>query len=284
MCLPVSSSGEKEPCESDESSHPCYPCPWLRADEGSAGGGTSARLCPSSLDGTPSRLSWPNDFCGADSHASSDFASVHCRSYSSYPRKRTPGTPKACSSGPFDFEGSHRGGGGGSIGGGATRAASPSPGSSSSRSPRQSHTGQFHTKSTSYTLEVCSDKPIEECNAKQSRSCPILPPRTPRPSDVKKDTDTAAVAMTTAVVAAAVAAVAAAAPDTTELADSASKSSSEQQDQQPSSLSASEAFSVSSPHADASESSWNPPTDLSGLSIEEVSRSLHFIEIGRAHV
>lgn len=124
---------------------------------------------------------------------------------------------------------------------------------------------------------MCGDKPIEECDAKQSRSCPILPPRTPRPSEAKKDMDTAAVAMATVVVAAAVAAV----PDTTELADSATKSSFEQQ-LQPSSPSssattASASASVTDPHTDPSESSWNPPTDLSGLSIEEVSRSLHFI-------
>lgn len=265
-------------CDSDESGQPCYPCPWRRAGEGSTGGGAAgARLCPSPLDATASRLSWPNDFCGADSHASSDFASVHCRSYSSYPRKRTPGTPKACSYGPYHLEGGHGGGGG------AGRAASPSPGCSSSRSPRTALAGQFHTKSTSYTLEVCSDKPIEERDAQQSRSCPILPPRTPRPGDGKKDTDTAAVAMTTAVVAAAVAAVATAAVgDATELADCASTSALEQDQPPPppdnsASASASEVFSISSPPSDASGSPWNPPTDLSGLSIEEVSRSLHFI-------
>ncbi|XP_076146800.1 GRB2-associated and regulator of MAPK protein 1 isoform X1 [Alosa pseudoharengus] len=261
-------SGEKEACDSDEPSQPCYPCPWLRAGgEGSAGSSTSARLCPSPLDGTPSRLSWPNDFSGADS---GDFASIHCRSYSSYPRKRTPGTPKASTSDPFDFEGTHRGGGGDGAGRGIA---------SSSKSPLQSHPGQFHTKSTSYTLEVSRDKPIEECDAKQSQSCPILPPRTPKPSDAGKDTDTAAVAMTTAVVAAAVAA-AAVVPDTTELVDSASKSSFEQQPQQQQeqqSATAPEVFTISYPHTDTSGSTWNPPIDLSGLSIEEVSRSLYFI-------
>ncbi|XP_012670617.1 GRB2-associated and regulator of MAPK protein 1 isoform X2 [Clupea harengus] len=245
-------SGEKEVCDSDEQSQPCYPCHWLRAGEGSVGG-TSTCLCPSPLDGTPSRLSWPNDFCGADSRASGDFASIHCRSYSSYPRKRTPGTPKACTSGLFDFEGSHRGGG-----------------VASSKSSLQSHMGQFHTKSTSYTLEVCRDKPIEECDAKQSQSCPILPPRTPKPSDARKDTD-----MATAM-------VAAAESDATELVDSAAKSSFEQQQQQQqqeeqTTTTATEVFAISHSHTDMLESSWKPPTNLSGLSIEEVSHSLHFI-------
>ncbi|KAL2085632.1 hypothetical protein ACEWY4_018952 [Coilia grayii] len=261
-------SGEKETSDADDSAQICYPCPWLRAGESPSSGGTGTRLCPAALDGTPSRLSWPNDFCSADPHASADFASVHCRSYSSYPRKRTPSTPKACSSsssGPLDFEGSHRAGGGGTGGGGGGGEAS------STRSPLLSHVGQFPSKSTSYTLELSRDKPIEQCDAKQSQSCPSLPPRTPKPSDARKDTDTAAIITTT---------TAAAASDVTELVDSAAKSSPEQQQQQqqqPSTATA-EIFTISYPHTDTSgSSSWRPPTNLSGLSIEEVSRSLHFI-------
>ncbi|MCJ8731762.1 hypothetical protein PDJAM_G00203160 [Pangasius djambal] len=214
--------GESESSkEMEEQNHVCYPCNWIRTDNNKS---TKPLPCLSpSTDTALSRLSWPNDFCGPDFHKTEDFSSVHCRSYSSYPRKRTPGTPKTCSSGLFDFD---RGG----TSTAATKAQQPA---------------QFCTKSTSYTLEMYRDKPIEECDTKQSRSCPILPPRTPKPSDAKKDKECASANVAGA--------------DTTQ----------HQVDR------VNQGTALSCPSTTGPQ--WQPPNNLSGLSIEEVSKSLRFI-------
>lgn len=202
----------------------CYPCNWIRADANKSTKPSVPPPCPRSpsTDTALSRLSWPNDFCGPDFHKTEDFSSVHCRSYSSYPRKRTPGTPKTCSSGLFDFD---RGG----RSGAAAQAQQPA---------------QFCTKSISYTLEMYRDKPIEKCDTKQSRSCPILPPRTPKPSDEKKDKED--VANVTSV-------------NTTHQVDRVNQGTA----------------APSCPPATGQQ--WQPPSNLSGLCVEEVSKSLRFI-------
>ncbi|XP_062850065.1 GRB2-associated and regulator of MAPK protein 1 [Trichomycterus rosablanca] len=208
--------------ETEEQNNTC--CNWSQQD-GTQGTRHASCLSPSA-DTALSRLSWPNDFCGADFHKSEDFSSAHCRSYSSYPRKRTPGTPKTCSSGFFDLD----------QGENSKR---------STTSTKAQRPAQFCTKSTSYSLETYSDKPIEECNTKQSRSCPILPPRTPKSSDAKKDRACASAKVTSI--------------DTTQL-----QGERETQGSTP-----------SCPAATGLQ--WQPPSNLSSLSIEEVSKSLHFI-------
>lgn len=216
--------GESESSkEADDQNHVCYPCNWIRPD---AKESTKVHPCLSpSMDAALSRLSWPNNFCGAELHKAEDFASVHCRSYSSYPRKRTPGTPKVCSSGLFDFQKGER-----------------SEGSAAATKAKQS--AQFCTKSTSYTLEMYRDKPIEECNTKQSQSCPILPPRTPKSSDAKKDRESSLTTVNSV--------------DTTELQVASCLPETPQEEA-------------------ATELYWQPPNNLAGLSIEEVSKSLRFI-------
>ncbi|XP_017328435.1 GRB2-associated and regulator of MAPK protein 1 [Ictalurus punctatus] len=213
--------GESESSkEMEEQNHACYPCNWIRTD---ANKSPKPPPCLSpSTDTALTRLSWPNDFCGPDFHKTEDFSSVHCRSYSSYPRKRTLGTPKTCSSGLFDFD---RGG-------------------RSTTSTKTEQPAQVCTKSSSYTLDIYRDKPIEECNTKQSRSCPILPPRTPKPSDAKKDKECASADV--------------AGVDTTHQVDRVNQGP-----------------APSCPSA--AELQWQPPNNLSGLSIEEVSKSLRFI-------
>ncbi|KTG39868.1 hypothetical protein cypCar_00018200 [Cyprinus carpio] len=225
--------GEGEsPSESDDQNHACYPCNWIRPD---ASEGSKLLPCLNpSVDASFSRLSWPNDFCGADSYKGEDFPSVHCRSYSSYPRKRTPGTPKACPTGLLDF----------------SRRANGEGGAAASKAQQVS---QSCTKSTSYTMEMCRDKSTEECNTKPNQSCPILPPRTPKCNDTKKDSDPAATATADA--------------DALELE---SKSCSLDRPHH----NTTDVFSISYPVATAS---WQPPSNLSGISIEEVSKSLRFI-------
>lgn len=229
--------GEGEPPspnESDDQNHACYPCNWIRPD---ASEGSKPLPCLSpSIDASFSRLSWPNDFCGADSYKGEDFPSVHCRSYSSYPRKRTPGTPKSCPTGLFDFD-----------------RRENFKGSSATSKFKKGPT-QSCTKSTSYTMEIYRDKSAKECNTKQSQSCPILPPRTSKSNDTKKDPE----------------------PTTTTSANvDALELESKSCSLEGSHQSPTDVFSNSCPVA--TDSQWQPPNSLSGLSIEEVSKSLRFI-------
>lgn len=111
-------------------------------------------------DGMSSRLSWPNNFSGGESHSMDEFQPAGCRSYYSYPRKRSPGTPKSCTSSLVDFDGrelAH---------------------CNNDLKSQKTSLNQFCTKSSSYNSEMYRDKPIEESDTKQSLSCPILPPRT----------------------------------------------------------------------------------------------------------
>lgn len=135
----------------------CNPCNWSSSNTGS----------PPSEGLMSSRLSWPNNFSRGDSPGMEEFLPASCRSYYSYPRKRSPSTPRACTSSLVDFDGGEL--------------------------PRHRHRDSlnpFCTKSCSYNSEMHRDNtPIEESNSKQSVSCPILPPRTPKLSAVKQRAD-----------------------------------------------------------------------------------------------
>lgn len=231
--------------EADEQNHVCYPCNWVKGNEECL---TASHLSPPH-DGVlscPSRLSWPNYFCGGDSQSMEEFLPIPCRSYYSYPRKRPSGTPKSpCTSSLFDFDRKEQKGG----------SAIPL------KSHKASYTNRFCPKSSSYTLEMYRDNMIDECNTKQSLSCPILPPRTPKSNETSKGTD----------------AVKGTEQNTLKCLVS------QQHDQ----VTTTDIFSISypplpppslsSPSAPAPGGPWQPPTNLSGLSIEEVSKSLRFI-------
>lgn len=168
-----------------------------------------------------------------------DFLPAKCQSYYSYPRKRSPGTPKNCISSLVDFDDREH-----------------AHGSNDFRLQKASM-NQFCTKSSSYTLEMYRDKPIEECNTKQSLSCPILPPRTPKSNSVKRGTDLL-------------------------LASCDRKQEIPQHLLSQHEQGTKEIFSISYPQSPNCPSFppsilWQPPSNLAGLSIEEVSRSLRFI-------
>lgn len=169
-----------------------------------------------------------------------EFLPSTCRSYYSYPRKRSPTTPKTCTSSLVDFDGRELAGG------------------SKDFTLQKTSLNQFCTKSSSYNSEMYRDEPIEKSNAKQSLSCPILPPRTPKSSAVKKCTDL----------------VSESPCSTTQEASNSSPAQHEQ--------GTAEIFSISNTLTPSCPSSspdapWQPPSSLAGLSIEEVSRSLKFI-------
>lgn len=159
-----------------------------------------------------------------------EFLPASCRSYYSYPRKRSLSTPKTCTSSLVDFDGRDH-----------------AHSSKDFRSQKAS-LNQFCTKSSSYNSEMYRDKPIEESNTKQSLSCPILPPRTPKSNATKTDLLSGSVCD--------------------------SEQDTEQGTKEISSISISLTPDCPSLSPTAQ---WQPPSTLAGLSIEEVSKSLRFI-------
>lgn len=228
-------STEQEPPEPADQSQVCYPCNWAKSKSHSLEPPAStlpALLSPLPSDGMTSRLSWPNNFTREDSQGMEEFLPSSCRSYYSYPRKRSQ---KSCTSSLVDFEGRDKSQAGASAG------------------LQTVSLNQFCIKSSSYNSEMHRDKSIEESNAKQSLSCPILPPRTPKPNATKTSTETMELAC-----------------DKTE---------------GPSDISNEEGTTegagnnLGSPNCPPflATTDWQPPSSLAGLSIEEVSKSLKFI-------
>lgn len=229
--------GEAEACEREEQSSACYSCDWVKASTNLKSQTTS----PGSTTRKSSRLSWPNDFCGGDSQGLEEFLPIHCRSYYSYPRKRPPGTLKTYTSSLYDFEGRE-----------------PTNESAVNFKSCKSYMSEFCTKSSSYTLEMYRDKSFEELNTKQSLSCPVLPPRTIKSDEGSKRTDLVATAV----------------QGTKQ--ETLYPHSAQRDDCTTDVFSILFPFSAHNPLT-ASGELWQPPHNLSGLSIEEVSRSLRFI-------
>ncbi|KAM9839178.1 GRB2-associated and regulator of MAPK protein 1 [Aulostomus maculatus] len=227
----ISGACEQETADPKEPGSVCYTCNWAN----SATTELSTTLPSGSLpsDGMSSRLSWPNNYSREESRAMEEFLPASCRSYYSYPRKRTPSAPKTCTSSLLDFDDQEL------------------LQSSKDFRLQKASLNQFSTKSSSYNAEMYRNKPIEESNTKQSLSCPILPPRTPKPNTLKKCTDISS------------GSVCDTKPDT-------SNYSLTQHEQGLNPLTPS--YPSVSPAAQ-----WQPPSSLVGLSIEEVSKSLRFI-------
>ncbi|XP_003456690.1 GRB2-associated and regulator of MAPK protein 1 isoform X1 [Oreochromis niloticus] len=234
----ISGTCEQEGTDPQEQSHVCYPCSWANSSSTEPKAASPSGSLPS--DGVSSRLSWPNHFSGGDSHCMDEFLPTTCRSYYSYPRKRTPSTPKTCTTSLVDFDGreyAHR--------------------SKDFDLPKAS-LSPFCNKSSSCNSEMYSDKLIDASNTKQSLSCPILPPRTPKSNAIKKCTDV--------------------------LSESACDSKPEtlysslaQHEQGTKEIhSISNTPTVNSPSL-SHTTQWQPPPSLAGLSIEEVSKCLKFI-------
>lgn len=211
-------SGACEP-EVDPQDPSCYPCAtWANSRSAEPDAALLSGSLPS--DALASRLSWPNRFSGGDTPSVDEFQPASCRSYYSYPRKRPPSTPKACTS---------------------SRDRGQDSDSQTSLNP-------FCTKSSSYNSDMDRDKRIEESNAKQSLSCPILPPRTSKTLS----------------------------PETSRDVSSGSVWDREQEPSR-SSPAPEEGTQDTSSNCVSASPPWQPPSSLAGLSIEEVSRSLRFI-------
>ncbi|XP_065441515.1 GRB2-associated and regulator of MAPK protein 1 isoform X3 [Chrysemys picta bellii] len=233
----------------------CYPCNMMQTE--SKEPDSKMPFGSPSAEALPSRLSWPNHFSGAAEGLNrNDFLLDPSRSYS-YPRQKTPGTPKRnCpASFTFDFDGCE-------LPAGYTQLATTEFSNTISSCP----------KSASYSLECTDEKNLAVSNAKQSHSCPALPPRVPKSNDEKPVLDTCPL------------------PLKIDGAEEESQTGSPDlsEDQYPVKKGMQNVFSVSypfssplhlqlAPRSCGDGSPWLPPTDLSGLSIEEVSKSLRFI-------
>ncbi|XP_032407094.1 GRB2-associated and regulator of MAPK protein 1 isoform X1 [Xiphophorus hellerii] len=228
----ISGATEQEGAELQEQSHVCYPCSW-----GNASTMEKRATSPSGgppLDGVSSRLSWPNNFIGGDAHCMDEFVPASCRSYFSYPRKRTPSSSKTCAISLDDYDGREL----------ARRRAE--------FSLQKGPTDQICTKSSSCNSEMYRNTPIEESNTKQSLSCPILPPRTPKSNAIKKCPDFPTESVCNESQRAAVQTE----PGTNEISPSSA--------------------TLNCPSVSPA-AQWQPPLNLSGISIEEVSKCLKFI-------
>ncbi|KAM9164228.1 GRB2-associated and regulator of MAPK protein 1 isoform 3-T3 [Pangshura tecta] len=233
----------------------CYPCNMLQTE--SKEPDSKLPFGSPSSEALPSRLSWPNHFSGAAKGLNrNDFLLDPSRSYS-YPRQKTPGTPKRNCPASFtlDFDGCE-------LPAGYTRLATTEFSNTISSCP----------KSASYSLECTDEKNLAVSNAKQSLSCPALPPRAPKLNDEKPVLDTCPL------------------PLKIDGAEEESQTGSPDlsEDQYPVKKGMQNVFSASypfsspfhlrlAPRSCGDGSPWQPPTDLSGLSIEEVSKSLRFI-------
>lgn len=225
---------EQEGADQQEQSHVCYPCSWGKSN--STERNTTSPSGSLLSDGVSSRLSWPNNFSGGESRCMEEFLPSSCRSYYSYPRKRSPSTPKTCTSSLVDFDGREH------------------AHSSKDFSSQKASLNQICTKSSSYNSEMYRDKPIEESNTKQSLSCPILPPRTPKPNAPKKCADL----------------------PSEPVCDGEQETLSQHEQGTEEIFSISSSLTLNCPSSSPA-AQWQPPSSLAGLSIEEVSKSLKFI-------
>uniref|UniRef100_A0A3P8SH74 GRB2 associated, regulator of MAPK1 n=1 Tax=Amphiprion percula TaxID=161767 RepID=A0A3P8SH74_AMPPE len=228
----ISGACEQEGADQQEQSHVCYPCSWGKSS--STEPNTTSPSGSLLSDGVSSRLSWPNNFSGGESRCMEEFLPSSCRSYYSYPRKRSPSTPKTCTSSLVDFDGREH--------------------AHSSKDFSLQKASQICTKSSSYNSEMYRDKPIEESNTKQSLSCPILPPRTPKPNAPKKCTDLLSESV----------------------CDGKQETLTQHEQGTEEIFSISNSLTLNCPSLPPT-AQWQPPSSLAGLSIEEVSKSLKFI-------
>lgn len=228
----ISGASEQEAADPQEQSHVCYPCHWGKSNSTDQDDTLPGGSLP--LDGMSSRLSWPNNFSGAESHSLEEFLPSSCRSYYSYPRKSTT---KTCTSSLVDFDGREH------------------AHITKDFRLQKASLNQVCTKSSSYNSEVYRDKPIEESNTKQSLSCPILPPRTPKSNALINLLSVAVCDIE---------------PETSDCSPVQHESSTKE---------INSVYNSVTPNCPSSSptAQWQPPSSLAGLSIEEVSKSLRFI-------
>ncbi|XP_041046310.1 GRB2-associated and regulator of MAPK protein 1 isoform X2 [Carcharodon carcharias] len=249
------------PSSEKHSSASCYPCNWINSN--ALDSGTKSPLRSPILDCPSNRSSWPNQHFGDVDQDSYNFGSEH-RSYYSYPRHKIPSTPKSIVSVHFQY---------GSIECAGGCEAFPV---NNFAKQQQSKDGGFHfvpsgcPRSTSYSSDGYREKYLAG-NTRQSQSCPILPPRALKFND-EELVDLEALFLSSAI-------------DGAE--DEPQICSTDLPEDNFGNKDAPDTFSIPSPppplhlqllpRSSGDGSPWQPPSDLCGLSIEEVSKCLQFI-------
>uniref|UniRef100_A0A6J0TE05 GRB2-associated and regulator of MAPK protein 1 isoform X2 n=1 Tax=Pogona vitticeps TaxID=103695 RepID=A0A6J0TE05_9SAUR len=233
----------------------CCPCSAVKVDLQDFG--NKLPLGSPSADPLSSRLSWPNHYSGAAEGLNrSGFLFDSNRSYS-YPRQKTPNTPKRNCPAPFTFD--------------FERSELP-VGNALLATAELACTASGCPKSASYSLECTDEKTLTECSTQQSLSCPALPPRAPKTADEKPSLDLCPLPLRI--------------DGAEEEPQKGSPDVSEDQYLGKKDIQdiLSNAYPFSSPlhlqlapRSCGDGSPWQPPVDLSGLSVEEVSKSLRFI-------
>nr|XP_034980724.1 GRB2-associated and regulator of MAPK protein 1 isoform X2 [Zootoca vivipara]XP_034980725.1 GRB2-associated and regulator of MAPK protein 1 isoform X2 [Zootoca vivipara] len=250
----INAAEEAEPA-SENAPVACYPCSTVKADPPDFG-----NLLPfgsPSADALSSRLSWPNHCSGAAEGLNrGEFLLEPSRSYS-YPRQKTPCTPKRNGPATFTFDLDRS-----EFPIGDTLPAAAEPGCAVPTCP----------KSASYSLECTDEKSLAVSSTPQSLSCPALPPRAPKAVDEKPSLDLCPL------------------PFRIDGAEEEPQGGSPDlsEDQYLGKKGTQDIFAIPypfssplhlqlAPRSCGDGSPWQPPVDLSGLSIEEVSKSLRFI-------
>ncbi|XP_067887859.1 GRB2-associated and regulator of MAPK protein 1 isoform X2 [Heterodontus francisci] len=240
----------------------CYPCNWINSN--ALDSGTKSPLRSPILDCPSNRSSWPNQHYGDIDQDVCNFGSEH-RSYYSYPRHKMPSTPKSIVPVHFQCGSIER------AGGCEAFPVHTFP------KQQQSKDGGFHfiptgfPRSTSYSLEGCEEKSLAD-NTQQSQSCPTLPPHALKFKDGEL-VDLEALFL----------------PSTIDGAeDEPQICSTDLPEDNFVNKGTQDIFSIPypfssplhlqlAPRSCGDGSPWQPPSDLCGLSIEEVSKCLQFI-------
>ncbi|XP_048384656.1 GRB2-associated and regulator of MAPK protein 1 isoform X1 [Stegostoma tigrinum] len=244
------------PPNEKHSSVSCYPCNWI--DSNALESGAKLPLRSPLLDCPSNRSSWPNQRYGDVDQDGCDFLCEH-RSYYSYPRHKMPSTPKNIVPVLFQY---------GSIecAGGCEEFPI--------NKQQQSKNGKFHftltgcPRSTSYSSDGYGEKPLADI-VQQSQSCPTLPPRPLKLTEELVGLESRFL------------------PSTIDGAeDKPWICSTDLPDVNFGNKGTLGLFSIPPPppspylqlaRSCGDGSPWQPPSDLSGLSIEEVSKCLQFI-------
>ncbi|XP_038622660.1 LOW QUALITY PROTEIN: GRB2-associated and regulator of MAPK protein 1 [Tachyglossus aculeatus] len=241
-----------DPSPSKNSPVSCYPCHRMKTDSAEL---NASPFGSPSAQALSSRLSWPNHFSEAGEGADrGGFLTEPSRSYS-YPRQKTPGTPKRNCPAPLATDG------------GKPLAGGPQPvsaefGGADSECP----------KSASYSLECTDGEPNAADSPKPSPSCPALPPRAPKGTEERAPPESFPLPLK---IDGAEEAPPSGSPDLSEDQYFGKKGP---QDIFSSSYPFSSPLHLQlAPRSCGDGSPWQPPADLSGLSVEEVSKSLRFI-------
>uniref|UniRef100_A0A4W3H4E2 GRB2 associated, regulator of MAPK1 n=1 Tax=Callorhinchus milii TaxID=7868 RepID=A0A4W3H4E2_CALMI len=238
----------------------CYPCNWIKL--GAMDSGTKSPVKSPRLDVLSNRSSWPSHHSGdAEGLDIGEFGAKH-RSYYSYPRQKIPG-PKSNVPIHFQFVDCE-------CSEGCEKHTMNTFGEKQSKGSGFNFIFAGCPKSACYSLDSNEDKSLADSNAQQNQSCATLPAPSLKLSD-EELVDLEALCL----------------PSTIDGAEDDHQMCSTNLPEDHNCVKGvrdifSYPFSSPlhlqlAPRSCGDGSPWEPPADLSGLSIEDVSKCLRFI-------